>query len=201
MFIDKRINEVIETISLESAGGPMFSTNVVSTAGGGEQRNINWSVSRGRWEFGERLLNQIELNDLLDFFQEAAGRANSFRFKDFADHTCKPGRGFAKRTARGLQLVKRYGEGATARDRIVTLPVNPVVTYNGSVVQATVDENGVLDFGVPDADEEKVAWHGEFDLRARFDTDQLTHRFDGIDSEDHSRKFFHVFSLPVVELQ
>lgn len=201
MFINKRVNELIETISRDSSGGPMFSTNIVTTTGGGEQRNINWTMSRGRWEFGERILNQTELNTLLDFFQEAAGKANSFRFKDFGDYVCNPGRGFAKYTHRGVQLVKRYGDTDASRDRIITLPINPHATYGGQVVELELDDRGVVsikDFE-DDIDPDELLWSGEFDVRVRFDTDQLNHQFLGADLED-GRAAFQLFSLPVVEL-
>ena len=36
-------------ISYGSAGGPEYSTDIIVTQGGYEQRNINWAASRARY--------------------------------------------------------------------------------------------------------------------------------------------------------
>lgn len=199
-FLPQRINELVEEVSLQSVGGPQFSTTVVTTAAGGEQRNINWSASRGRWEFGDRIVNRDELDALLDHFQEAAGKGNSFPFKDFADYRVKPGQGAAKLTPVGLKLVKLYGTGLTIRERIIVLPRDFEVRVDGEVREASVDPiTGVLSI-VGGADPALITWTGDFDVKVRFDTDQLQHRFEAIDV-DTEEALFYLFSLPVIELK
>lgn len=42
-------------IAYGATGGPEFATSVVATASGYEQRNINWSAARGRWDVASGL--------------------------------------------------------------------------------------------------------------------------------------------------
>ncbi|MGH8622498.1 MAG: DUF2460 domain-containing protein, partial [Burkholderiales bacterium] len=69
-----------------AVGGPQYSTDVVVVRSGREQRNANWSVSRGKWELGERQVDTSELHTLIGFFRARQGRAQGFRFKDWGDY-------------------------------------------------------------------------------------------------------------------
>ncbi|MCG6868889.1 MAG: DUF2460 domain-containing protein, partial [Gammaproteobacteria bacterium] len=54
-------------------GGPEFSTGIVATAAGREQRNQNWEIARGRWQLGERHIKKPAKDALQDFSRTRAG--------------------------------------------------------------------------------------------------------------------------------
>jgi uncharacterized protein (TIGR02217 family) len=74
-----------DDIAYGATGGPEFATSVVATASGYEQRNINWSAARGRWDVASGLKKQTQLDTLIAFFRARKGRAYGFRFKDWTD--------------------------------------------------------------------------------------------------------------------
>lgn len=63
-----------DEISYGSIGGPTFSTNVTPLANGGEQRKINWSYPRCRYNviYGVKSYSQYEV--LMDFFMRTGVR-------------------------------------------------------------------------------------------------------------------------------
>lgn len=64
-----------DDIAYGATGGPEFATSVVATASGYEQRNINWSSARGRWDVTSGLKKQTQLDTLIAFFRARKGRA------------------------------------------------------------------------------------------------------------------------------
>ncbi len=57
-----------EDISYGSTGGPEFSTDVVMANNGYEQRNINWSISRARYNISYRTKSSEQLSSLISHF-------------------------------------------------------------------------------------------------------------------------------------
>lgn len=73
-------------------GGPSWFTTITQTAGGAEQRNLNWSDPIHKYTVAHEFTNQTELDDLVDFFNARRGRGIGFRFRDWADYcTDMPG--------------------------------------------------------------------------------------------------------------
>ena len=64
-------------ISYGSSGGPEFSTDVVITHSGYEQRNINWSEARARYNVTHGVKTQSQLDVLIAFFRARCGRTAS----------------------------------------------------------------------------------------------------------------------------
>lgn len=203
-FVETRVNDLIESVSLQTVGGRQFQTTIVATASGFEQRNISWAQSRGRWEFGDRIVFQSELDALIDFFETVAGKAVGFRFKDWSDYRCKPAAGKLVQVS-GLtyQLYKTYG----TRSKKITKPTSVSVTVNGTASTDFILDTalGTVTFlhalptslAIPVS---VLAWSGEFDLPARFDSDQLQSRFEAVD-ESTGEPVHYLMSLPVVELK
>ncbi|GFY65257.1 uncharacterized protein TNIN_37591 [Trichonephila inaurata madagascariensis] len=54
-----------ENISYGSAGGPEFSTDVVTTHNGCEQRNVNWSRARARYNIAYGVRSNEQLTELI----------------------------------------------------------------------------------------------------------------------------------------
>lgn len=158
-------------ISLEAEGGPGYSTDLVVTSGGREQRNRNWSQARLSWQVGHLPKPRAEWEPLVSFFRIVAGRATGFRFKDWMDYRVTisegvlipldasgapigtPGLGFG---VPSYQLAKRYTAGGQVEDRIIRKPVSGsviaqqaggAVVFGGGAGQAALDATtGVLTF-------------------------------------------------------
>jgi uncharacterized protein (TIGR02217 family) len=192
-------------IAVGATGGPVESTQVVTTAGGHERRNINWSQARLRFNVGTGLKNGDDVADLIAFFRARRGRAYAFRFKDWSDYLLpRQSIGTTDGTTSAFQIAKRYSSGASAYDRTITLPVSGTVrvwvdnverTLGGGAAGFTIDlTTGVVTLGAT-----LVALLGkavevecEFDVRARFDTDEMGVTLHDIDVADWA-------DIPVIE--
>jgi uncharacterized protein (TIGR02217 family) len=108
-------------------GGPEYSTSVVVLGGGQEARNIDWEASRGRWEIGERRIDRVEKDYLLAFFRARRGRAQGFRFKDWADFQAD-GEALDPTGAKTVQLIKSYADAGDSYVREITKPVAGTVS-------------------------------------------------------------------------
>jgi uncharacterized protein (TIGR02217 family) len=76
-------------INCGSIGGPEYSTNVITTVAGYEQRNMNWSQARRKFNIAHGIRNKQQLAELVAFFHNCRGKAIGFRFKDWSDYTAK----------------------------------------------------------------------------------------------------------------
>lgn len=126
--------------SYGATGGVEFSTLVLQSVAGYEQRNINWSQVLGQWEIGYALRNDEEVEELVSFYAARRGRAHSFRFLDWKDYTItKENIGTGASTPGDTwQLTKTYTDpGGNTYERIITKPVD------------TTDSNHTLDLTVP----------------------------------------------------
>lgn len=97
-----------------------FSTTIVTSASGAEQRNSAWADARLRFDAGPGLRSEDDLQALIAFFRARRGPAVAFRFEDPIDHSSNPtgggplggdqliGRGDGQRCE--FALVKRYGD-------------------------------------------------------------------------------------------
>lgn len=156
----------------------MFSTDIVETFGGNEQRNINWSEARGQWNVAHGVKTQSQLDTLIAFFRARRGKAIGFRFKDWSDYKVTGqvlGTGNGTQTA--FQLKKSYTSLVTV-DRTIKKPVSGTIqVYKDAVLQGsgyTVDiTTGVITFTVAPANGVVVSATFEFDVPVRFDTDQI----------------------------
>lgn len=140
-FVETRINEVIGAVLYETAGGPLYSTDVVVVQSGAEKRNINWSQARGRWELGERLLARSELAQVVRFFRAMQGRAQGFRYKDWADYRTDIAEGVLDQgVGTGYptyQLWKQYAQASVTDRRRIAKPVSATVqVYRNTVLEA-----------------------------------------------------------------
>lgn len=187
-------------ISYGSAGGPEFSTDVVITHSGHEQRNSNWSQARLRYNVAYGVKTKAQLEALITFFRARKGQAQGFRFKDWTDYeaigqTIGTGDG----TETEFQLVKHYSEGVNTHTRIITKPIAASVNiYVDSVLQAsgyTLDSaSGMVSFDSAPANGEVIQADFEFDVPVRFATDRLSSSLD-----DYG--VYSVRDIPLVEVR
>ncbi|GIX11605.1 DUF2460 domain-containing protein [Elioraea sp.] len=175
-----------DKIALGATGGPLWSTNVVTTAGGHERRNQNWAASRGRWNVGSGLKTRVDLETLIAFFRARRGRAFAFRFKDWSDFAMPRQQiGTTDGSTATFQIAKTYTSGPSSQVRAIQLPVAGTVrcwvdgterTLGGGVLQFQVNTvTGVITLGtgLRSPAGMPVEASCEFDVPARFDADEL----------------------------
>lgn len=163
-----------------------FSTQIMTTAAGFEQRNSLWSDARLRFDVGPGIRSEAELAVLVAFFRARRGAARGFRLTDPTDFssnamTAPPtpldqpiGTGDGA-TAR-FPLVKTYGSGADAQIRRITRPRNDTVRVSVGGVEARsfrVEEGGIVVLAAEPAVGEQVRAGFLFDVPVRFAEDRL----------------------------
>lgn len=173
----------------------MFLTDVVIKASGAEARNQNWSYERLTYEVSHAARREVDWRKLQAFFRVVAGRAYSFRFKDWTDYEVAAADGkFITIDATHAYLAKRYTYGAETRDRKITKPVSGQVTFTGGSGLSLDYATGILTHGtIPSA------WEGEFDVHVRFDTDEMRHVT--IDKQPSGELIVGWDSIPLIEVR
>lgn len=188
-------------ISYGATGGPIFSTDIVTTFSGHEQRNSNWSAARAKYNIASGVKSESQWQALIAFFRARKGRAVGFRFKDWSDYKAVGqllGEGDGDNDS--FQLVKRYTSGGQTVTRIITKPVNngSLKIYVDAVLQAsgyTADyTTGIITFDTPPDEEAVITADFEFDVPVRFDTDELAFSVDSFDAGSWS-------SIPLIEVR
>lgn len=160
---------------------PAFSTAVVATAAGAEQRNADWADARLRFDVGPGVRSEADIAVLIAFFRARMGQARGFRLRDPFDASSggavpaagdQPlGTGDGVRT--GFPLRKLYG----AQERRITRPVVGTVRVGVAGVERaggwTLEPGGVVRFDVAPAAGAAVTAGFRFDVPVRFATDRL----------------------------
>jgi len=188
-------------IAFGSAGGPEYNTDIVITQGGYEQRNINWSQARARYNVAHGVKTKDQLDSLITFFRARKGRADGFRFKDWTDFNVI---GQIIGTGNGVitqfQLVKTYSNGSITETRAIKKPVSGslIVYLNGTQQSLSVysvnTTSGVITFVTAPANGVNISVDFEFDVPVRFDTDRLSATLDSYGSHSWN-------DIPIVELK
>ncbi len=189
-----------DDIAYGATGGPAYSTSVVSTASGFEQRNMNWSAARGAWDVSSGLKQQGQLDILIAFFRARKGKACGFRFKDWTDYKATGQLlGTGDGTIKTFQLVKSYTSGAGSETRTITKPVlGSVKPYLAGVFHASGwsinTTTGILTFSTAPAQGVAITTDFEFDVPVRFDTDSMEATIENFNLNEWP-------SIPIVELR
>jgi len=173
-------------ISYGSSGGPEFSTEVVELGSGREQRNINWSYARERWNVAYGVKAQEQLDALIRFFYARRGRAYGFRFKNHNDCQVDDSEiGLGDGSTTEFQLVCSYTDAGGTFTRKISKPVSgnvhifidgQEVDPDDSVTPWSVDHaTGLVTIGsiAPPSSGEVITATFDFDIPVRFDTDYL----------------------------
>ncbi len=165
---------------------PTFSTAIVTTAAGVEQRNADWADARLRFDAGPGVRSEADIATLLAFFRARRGAARAFRFRDPFDASSGGGEtstpldqslGLGDGSATSFPLVKRYGEGDEAQVRRITRPVAGSVRVAVGGVEAATGwsllPGGVVSFEAAPAVGAEVTAGFLFDVPVRFAEDML----------------------------
>lgn len=168
----------------EASVEPEFSTAVVTTSGGAEQRNSDWADARLRFDAGPGVRGEAELQTLIAFFRARRGAAVAFRFEDPFDHSSNAMTGEPVATDQLLgvgdgvrtefALVKHY-EG---QERRITRPVAGSVRVSVDGVERvsgwTLAAKGLVTFEEAPEDGAEVEAGYRFDVPVRFAEDRLS---------------------------
>lgn len=177
------------TISYGSAGGPGFSTVIVETDSGSEQRVARWQTPRRRYDAAYGVKKLEDIHAVQAFYIARKGPAYGFRFKDWLDFTsAADGQaaptagdqilGVGDGTTQSFQLRKQYVSGATTSYRAITKPVSGTVlaALDGTPTSlfAVDTTSGIITFTTAPGSGVVVTAGCEFDVPVRFgdETDQ-----------------------------
>lgn len=174
-----------DSIAEGAEGGPEFSTSVVISSGGHEQRNANWSTARRRYNVGTGLKDDDDVAEIVKFFVARQGRLRGFRFKDYADYVMpRQAIGVTDGLDATWPIFKRYSSGSINADRRITRPVTGTVrcwvnsveiTEGGGASEFTLGALGIIILGstLTATTGQTIEAECEFDVPVRFDTDYL----------------------------
>ena len=157
----------------EAAVAPGFSTAVLTSAGGAEQRNAAWAEARTSYDVGPGIRSEADIAALLAFYRARLGPARAFRLRDpFDSEGVAQLLGVGDATLRRFALVKHYGESV----RRITRPVAGSVTIaiDGVATQGfALDPGGVVVLDLAPSAGAAVTAGFVFDVPVRFAEDRL----------------------------
>ncbi|MBU3078464.1 DUF2460 domain-containing protein [Sphingomonas quercus] len=170
-------------LGLEASVAPAFSTAVVTTAAGVEQRNADWADARMRFDVGSGVRSEADMQTLIAFFRARRGAARGFRFRDAYDDSSagmtgaptpldQP-LGAGDGVATGFPLRKLYGEQERRITRPVTGSVRVAVDGSERLTGWMLEAGGMVRFEVPVAAGAVVTAGFRFDVPVRFAEDRL----------------------------
>ena len=163
-----------------------FSTQIVASPSGHEQRASEWAEARMRYDAGPGVRSEGDVRALSDFFRARRGAARAFRFRDPFDCSSAadgglPGAadqmlGSGDGSRRQFALMKHYGAGDAVQERAIRLPVAGSVRASVAGVETAafvVTGTGELLFDVAPAPGAAVRAGFLFDVAVRFAEDRL----------------------------
>jgi uncharacterized protein (TIGR02217 family) len=166
------------SLGAQASVTPGFSTAIVTTAAGVEQRNANWADARLRFDAGPGVRSEADIATLIAFFRARRGAARAFRFRDpfdsdsDGDQMLGTGDGVTTRFA----LVKRYGTD-DPQVRAITRPVadSVLVALGGETLANgwSLLDGGIVSFDVAPAIGVAITARFRFDVPVRFAEDTL----------------------------
>ncbi|MCH8684863.1 DUF2460 domain-containing protein [Pedomonas mirosovicensis] len=193
-------------VGFGASGGPEFSTTVIETASGFEQRNVNWAEARARFDAGLGVRSEADLAQVIAFFRARRGRAFAFRFRDPFDCASADGNtvtpfdqqlGIGDGVRTGFPLIKRYGE-EEGHVRRITRPVLEAVRVAINGVEQTqgwaLGAAGEVQFSQAPPQGAVVTAGFVFDVPVRFADDQLSVSLAGFRAGE-------IPSIPLIEVR
>src|ERR1700743_2118205 len=162
---------------------PLFNTIVESPVSGRGETRIS-TTPYARWNFEltfplvKGTFNDATsyLNQLVGFYMQMQGQANSFLFNDPQDNTISNSApatfGLGDGSTKVFQLTRPIGN---YQDIIQNLNGTPTIYVNGASTTAfTIDSLGVVTFTTAPANSAVLAWSGGYYFRCRFSDDSLS---------------------------
>jgi uncharacterized protein (TIGR02217 family) len=174
-------------IGREAMAQTEFSTQIISSPSGHEQRASEWAEARMRYDAGPGVRSEADIRTLADFFRARRGAARGFRLRDPSDFSSNAMSGPHAATDQligtgdgigaSFPLIKRYGEGDAEQLRRITRPHpgSVLVSVDGASVASgwTLEPGGIVRFAVPPAVGALIRAGFLFDVPVRFAEDKL----------------------------
>jgi len=187
---------------------PSFSTRIIETVSGHEQRSTQWADARLSFDAGPGVRSEADIATLIGFFRARRGAARGFRFRDPYDHGsgsfgAAPGPfdqviGAGDGLGASFALRKAYGTGDAIQIRAITRPVAGSIRVAIDGVERLSGwrhlGGGEIAFDDPPAEGAVVSAGFLFDVPVRFAEDRLE-----IDRETFAAGV--VPSVPLVEIR
>lgn len=196
-------------IKFGAVGGPGFSTRIARVRSGRTQRNAQWDFPLHRFQVQRRFRSDALKDAFLKFFMAASGNLHTWRLKNPADYEVASGEGvvYALGNSR-FQLAKRYSVTTSTvsspnltynKDVYINCPVDGTLVIPGLTEDThyTVDYSTgiVTTLGSPTTT--FSSWTGEFDLRCRFEQDELM--FEALDKGEDDELIFETQNITIIE--
>ncbi len=163
-----------DAVARGATGGPEFSTDIIAVASGFEQRNVNWSAARAKYDISTGIRTREQMAEVIAFFRARKGRAYGFRFRDWNDFEAESEPLASTADPLVWQLTKQYASGPSADQRAITKPEagTVIVRVSGNPVSVDVDHlTGLVTFSSAPGAQPYADFL--FDVPVRFDTDHL----------------------------
>ncbi|WP_052072229.1 DUF2460 domain-containing protein [Sphingopyxis sp. MWB1] len=173
-------------IGREAVAVTEFSTQIIASPSGHEQRASEWAEARMRYDAGPGVRSEDDVRRLTDFFRARRGAARGFRFRDPFDHSSAADGGapgaadqpisVGDGVRREFALTKAYGAGDAVQHRTIRLPVAGSVRASVAGAETggfTLNAAGALLFDTPPPMGAAVRAGFLFDVPVRFAEDRL----------------------------
>jgi uncharacterized protein (TIGR02217 family) len=179
-FFESRLPE---RFSFGAKGGPVFSTEVVKTAGGQRYANKNWLMPLHRFDVSENVKTQDDYDAIRAFFYNVAGQFDGFRFKDWSDYRATAQPLTAIVSGSTYQMTRAYIFGARTFSRPIYKPnAGASFTRTRSAVTSSISASYSTTTGVVTVSGhvsgDTYAWTGEFDVPVAFTSDMCEASID-----------------------
>lgn len=202
-FVEERLEIGID---YGAVGGHSFQTDIIETGAGIEQRNGNVWQPLGRWQLGDRMLLDSdvegieEVKYLREFHAARSGSKQGFRFKDWCDYkVTNQVLGTTDGIVTQWQLKKQYTAGTDITYRPILKPVEGTVRLYLDGVEinyALINyNNGLVSFAVPPSSGQILTADFEFDVPVQFEADKVewTLRAAELETGEYIHKLGSVF--------
>jgi uncharacterized protein (TIGR02217 family) len=175
-------DEVVFPLMMDRAtSAPEFSTTIIPTGSGAEQRISNWLDARITFNAALGVRSKKDLKTLINFFRARKGRARGFLVKDLLDCDAEGDAfGIGDGVTQTFQLSRTYGDSENVDIRPIFKPVEGTIEiYKNAVLQTIPTQvginyvNGLVTFAAPPANGTVLTWFGQFYIPCRFMDDKL----------------------------
>jgi len=200
-----------EDTQYNTAGGPVFSVDIVRVQSGREFRKVNRDIALHRYNVNH-VKTVTGFENILDYVMMLGGPEIGFRFKDWSDYkSCSIDAtpafddqviGTGDGSTATFQLTKTYQPAGASISRVrdINKPVAATIAIGVGGVQSTgsnwtlaTDTGGVtFATGAIPTTGQSVTWGGEFDVPVRIDAQEFIPNYQTCNILN--------FNLPLVEI-